>query len=52
MEKIIFSPDVYQIEIDIDGTKKIAIIQDKQMHPVTDKPRHVDFLELDDEKAS
>ncbi len=50
MEKIIFSPDVYQIEIDLDGTKKMAIIQDKQMHPVTDKPRHIDFLELNDKK--
>ena len=50
MEKIIFSPDVYQIELDIDGTKKMAIIQEKQMHPVTDKARHVDFLELDDTK--
>lgn len=51
MEKIIFSPDVYRIELDIDGTKKTAIIQDKQMHPVTDKPHHIDFLELDDSKA-
>lgn len=50
MEKIIFSPDVYQIEIDLDGTKKMAIIQEKQMHPVTDKPRHIDFLELEDKK--
>ncbi len=50
MEKIIFSPDVFQIEIDLDGTKKLAIIQEKQMHPVTDKPRHVDFLELNDKK--
>jgi large subunit ribosomal protein L25 len=51
MEKIIFSPDVFQIELDLDGTKKVAIIQDKQMHPVTDRPRHVDFLELDEKKA-
>lgn len=50
MEKVIFSPDVYLIELDIDGTKKMAIIQEKQMHPVTDKPRHIDFLELDDNK--
>lgn len=51
MEKIIFSPDIFLIELDIDGTKKTAIIQDKQMHPVTDKAHHVDFLELDDKKA-
>lgn len=50
MEKLIFSPDVYQIELDIDGTKKKAIIQELQMHPVTDKPMHVDFLELQDDK--
>ncbi len=50
MEKLIFSPDVYQIEIDVDGTKKKAIIQELQMHPVTDKPMHVDFLELQDGK--
>lgn len=51
MEKIIFSPDVFQVELDLEGTKKMAIIQQKQMHPVTDKPRHVDFLELDAKKA-
>lgn len=51
MEKIIFSPDVFQVELDLEGTKKMAIIQQKQMHPVTDKPRHVDFLELDPKKA-
>lgn len=50
VEKIIFSPDVYQVEIDVDGTKKMAVIQDLQMHPVKDKPVHVDFLELDDKK--
>lgn len=50
LEKIVFSPDVYQIEIDIDGTTKKGIIQDLQMHPVTDKIQHVDFLELVDDK--
>lgn len=50
MEKLIFTPNVYQIEIDIEGTKRTAIIQDLQMHPVTDKPLHVDFLELADDK--
>ncbi|MDX1447398.1 50S ribosomal protein L25 [Lishizhenia sp.] len=50
LEKIVFSPDVFQIEIDIDGTTKRGIIQDLQMHPVTDKIQHVDFLELVDDK--
>lgn len=50
MQKIIFSPDVFQVEIDIDGTKKMAIIQDLHMHPVRDTAMHVDFLELQDDK--
>jgi large subunit ribosomal protein L25 len=50
IEKIVFSPDVYQIEIDLDGNKKKAIIQELQIHPVTDRVQHVDFLELVDNK--
>lgn len=50
VEKLIFSPDVYQVEIDLDGTKKMAIIQALQMHPVKDTAQHVDFLELKDDK--
>jgi large subunit ribosomal protein L25 len=50
IEKLHFSPDVFQVELDIDGTKKSAIIQAAQIHPVKDKPMHIDFLELDDKK--
>ena len=50
VEKIIFSPDVFKVEIDIDGKKVTTLIQELQMHPVTDKPVHVDFLELTDGK--
>lgn len=50
LEKVYFSPDVYQIELNIDGTTKKAIIQDIQTHPLTDKLVHVDFLELADDK--
>ncbi len=51
VQKLIFSPDVYQVELDIEGGRKaVAIIQDLQMHPVKDTPMHVDFLELDDKK--
>ena len=51
VEKLVFSPDVFQVEISIEGGKTaMAIIQDLQMHPVKDKPMHVDFLELNDKK--
>jgi len=50
LEKIIFSADVYNVELDIDGKKVNAIIQEKQMHPVKDTAMHVDFLELNDKK--
>lgn len=50
IEKIVFSPDVYKVELEIEGMKKVAIIQELQIHPVKDKVQHVDFLELSDDK--
>lgn len=50
IEKLVFNPDVFQIELDIEGKKTNAIIQDLQQDPITDKVLHVDFLELDAKK--
>ena len=50
IQKIMFSPDVFAINIDIDGKPAKAIIQEAQQHPLTDKIMHVDFLELQDDK--
>ena len=44
--KIIHSPEVYAIELDIAGVKKTATIKDMQFHPVKDVAMHVDFLEV------
>jgi len=49
--KIINTPEVYFIDLDVDGAKFKAIIKDVQFHPVTDKVLHVDFLEVDEKKA-
>lgn len=46
VSKAIFTPDVYQVNLDIDGKKVSTIIKDTQFHPVTDEILHVDFLEL------
>lgn len=47
-EKIINSPNVYFVELDVEGTKHKAIIKDVQFHPVTDRVIHIDFLEVVD----
>jgi large subunit ribosomal protein L25 len=44
--KIIFTPEVYIVKLDIGGEVHDTIIQDVQYHPVTDHILHVDFLEL------
>ena len=45
-KKIIFTPEVFIIKIDLDGTVYETILQDIQYHPVTDLVLHADFLEL------
>ncbi len=44
--KLIFTPEVFIIKIDLDGKEYTSILQDIQYHPVTDKVIHVDFLEV------
>lgn len=51
IEKIVFSPDVYMIELDIEGKKANAIIRELQQHPVKDTIQHVDFLQVTEDKA-
>ena len=48
--KLVYTPDVFLVELDIDGEKINAIMQDIQFHPVTEKILHIDFLEVFDDK--
>jgi len=50
-DKIIFTPEVFLITIDVEGKEYLTILQDVQYHPVTDKVLHADFLELTDGKS-
>ncbi|QZE13189.1 50S ribosomal protein L25/general stress protein Ctc [Halosquirtibacter laminarini] len=49
--KIVFTPDVYLIDLTIDGNECKAIMQDIQFHPVSDEILHVDFLQIFEDKA-
>jgi large subunit ribosomal protein L25 len=47
---LVYTPNVYTATIDVDGHKYPAIMQDLQLHPVTDHILHVDFYQLFDDK--
>jgi len=44
-EKVLSSPDLHLINLEIGNKKTRAIIQAVQYDPLTDRPIHVDFLE-------
>lgn len=43
---LLYTPEVFNVEIAIDGKKYNCVIRQAQYHPVTDLVEHVDFLEL------
>ena len=50
LKPLIYSGDVAFVEIDVEGTKTQAIIQDAQFHPLTEQILHIDFFQLDESK--
>ena len=50
LKKIVYTPEVYIVSLDIEGKVHDTILQDVQYHPVTDNFLHVDFLEIIPEK--
>lgn len=43
---LVYTPDVHTVALDVNGKSYTAILQDIQMHPVTDKIVHADFVEV------
>ena len=50
LRKLIYTPEVYLVSLDVDGKKCNAIMKDLQFHPVTDKVLHIDFLQVAEDK--
>lgn len=49
--KVLFTPNVYTININLGDKQFRTVLQETQFHPVTDALMHADFLQLDDNKA-
>jgi large subunit ribosomal protein L25 len=52
LRKIVFTPESYRVELDIEGQKRMALLHQKQFHPVTDAIIHCDFMEMSDTKEA
>ena len=50
LRKLLYTPDIYTVKLDIDGQQCLAILKEAQFHPVKDNVLHVDFYQITDEK--
>ncbi len=50
LKGLVYTPEVYTVELNIDGTIHKAVMKEIQFHAVSDKILHIDFLEMTDDK--
>ena len=50
LRKVIYTPHIYVVNLNIDGENHKAILKELQFHPVTDALLHVDFYEINENK--
>ena len=50
VRKLVYTPDIFAIELDINGEKRMAVLKDLQFDPVKDSLLHMDLLEVNDKK--
>ncbi len=50
LRNLVYTPNIYLVNLDIDGTVVTAIMKDIQFHPVKDTILHVDFLQVEENK--
>ena len=51
IRKLVYSPEVFVVNLEIGGKVTKAIMKALQFHPVTDKVLHIDFLAISEEKS-
>lgn len=50
VRKLIYTPDIFAIELEVNGEKKDAVLREIQFHPVKDTVLHIDLLEVNEKK--
>lgn len=46
LKQILFTPQSFILDFDIEGKKETAVLRDVQYHPVSDEPLHLDFYRV------
>ena len=49
-KNLVYTPNAHTVIVDLDGKITNVILQDIQVHPVSDKILHIDFFQLSDSK--
>ena len=50
LRRLVYTPEIFLVNLDVDGKKTNAILKDIQFHPVKDAILHVDFYEVNEAK--
>ncbi len=50
LSKLLYTPNVYIVHIDIAGNIYNAVLREVQFHPVTDRVLHIDFYQIFEDK--
>ena len=49
VRNLVYTPEIFAVELTIDGEKKMVVMKDIQFHPVKDTILHVDFYQINEE---
>ncbi len=50
VRKLVYTPDIFAIELEINGETRMAVLKDIQFDPVKDNILHIDLLEVNEKK--
>ena len=50
VRKLIDTPEIFVVDLTVNGEVKKVVLKDLQFHPVTDEILHIDFLEVSENK--
>jgi large subunit ribosomal protein L25 len=50
IRKLIYTPEIHIVDLNIEGKAYVAILKETQFHPVSDELLHVDFMQIIENK--